>query len=295
MRRCLTFALNALILIGAVWILLPRDLPDMQVTALTWPVSWAGFGGWSGLEIADDGKTFWIVSDSGTITRGTLQRENGTLTGVKGRQAVWIDVKATEADPQKDARDAESLARLPTGLLCIGFERNHRLICRPGKLQGPHQTVDLTGLKDVLLYNGGIEALAFSPDGDLLAIPEGSVFRRGPAPLYQRTDGVWQVIAQLPRSGIWLPAGADVGPDGHLYLLEHGIIGYIFTSRVRRFDLDDPQNPDLVFQSRAGRFGNLEGLGVWRDTDGMIRLTMISDDNGEAFLDTQIVEVVLTK
>ena len=295
MRSSLTLTLNTLILIGVVWILLPRDLPDMQVTALSWPKAWAGFGGWSGLEISDDGETFWIVSDSGTISRGRLQREDGKLVGVKGRQASWIDVEATKGDPKKEQRDAESLARLPTGLICISFEREHRMICRRGRLDGPYQTVALTGLDDVLLYNGGIEALAFSAEGDLLAVPEGSVFRRGPAPLFRREDGVWQVIAELPRSGIWLPAGADVGPDGHLYLLEHGLLGYAFTSRVRRFDLADPQTPETVFQSRVGRFGNLEGLGVWRDDEGNIRLTMISDDNGVSFLQTQIVEAVLTK
>jgi hypothetical protein len=36
---------------------------------------------------------------------------------------------------------------------------------------------------------------------------------------------------------------------------------------------------------------NLEGIAVWRDAEGFIRLTMISDDNGRApFQRTEFVE-----
>lgn len=35
---------------------------------------------------------------------------------------------------------------------------------------------------------------------------------------------------------------------------------------------------------------NLEGISVWQDPDGRIRLTMISDDNFMVFQRTEIVE-----
>ncbi|MEL6520038.1 MAG: esterase-like activity of phytase family protein [Pseudomonadota bacterium] len=294
MRRGLTVALNLLIVLGLIWVLGPRDLPGMQVTVLSWPKAWDGFGGWSGLEVSANGSNFWVVSDSGTIARGQMQRDEGELQGVTAKYADWIDVAATKENPRKRERDAESLARSPSGRVCIGFERNHRLICRQRQLTGPYQTVDLDDLTASFVFNGGLEALAVGDDNSLWAIPEGSVFRPGPAPLFRWNNGAWSLAAELPRKGLWLPTGADIGPDGKLYLLEHTLLGIVFASRVRRFDLDNPGAGEIVFQSRFGRFNNLEGLAVWQDTDGLIRLTMISDDNGMALTPTQFVEATLT-
>ncbi len=36
---------------------------------------------------------------------------------------------------------------------------------------------------------------------------------------------------------------------------------------------------ETLFDSTTGTYDNLEGLSVWRDAGGAIRLTMISDDN----------------
>ena len=63
-----------------------------------------------------------------------------------------------------------------------------------------------------------------------------------------------------------------------------------FASRVRVFD--HPEGAGVqIFRSQVGRYSNLEGLSVWRDAGGHIRLTMVSDDNYLAVMRTQIVEV----
>ena len=46
-------------------------------------------------------------------------------------------------------------------------------------------------------------------------------------------------------------------------------------------------------RSELGVHGNLEGLAVWQDPAGQIRLTMVSDDNYLPFMRGQIVEYVL--
>jgi hypothetical protein len=46
----------------------------------------------------------------------------------------------------------------------------------------------------------------------------------------------------------------------------------------------------MIFTSAVGQHDNLEGLSVWRDTKGTIRLTMIADDNFYFFQTTEIVE-----
>ncbi len=62
-------------------------------------------------------------------------------------------------------------------------------------------------------------------------------------------------------------------------------------SRVRRITLaGGPGAADeVLLQTEAGTHDNLEGLAVWQDAAGAIRLTMISDDN---FLPTQRTEIV---
>jgi hypothetical protein len=45
-----------------------------------------------------------------------------------------------------------------------------------------------------------------------------------------------------------------------------------------------------LLETATGTYDNLEGLAVWRDDAGAIRLTMISDDNFKSFQVTQFVE-----
>jgi hypothetical protein len=61
---------------------------------------------------------------------------------------------------------------------------------------------------------------------------------------------------------------------------------------VRRFTIG-PQaltNEETLLQSAPGQHDNLEGISVWRDKAGSLRLTMISDDNLLFLQRTEIVE-----
>jgi hypothetical protein len=51
----------------------------------------------------------------------------------------------------------------------------------------------------------------------------------------------------------------------------------------------------VLLRSAAGTHDNLEGLAVWRDVGGHIRLTMISDDNFRFFQKTEFVEYVVAE
>lgn len=86
--------------------------------------------------------------------------------------------------------------------------------------------------------------------------------------------------------------GADIGPDGRFYLLEREFTGVGFRSRVRRFDMSDTAltNEITLIESHLLRHDNLEGISVWRDAAGALRLTMISDDNFNFFQRTELVE-----
>lgn len=80
-------------------------------------------------------------------------------------------------------------------------------------------------------------------------------------------------------------------------MLERLFTGYGFSSRVRRFDVSDNglTNETMLIDTPALRHDNLEGLAVWQDASGAIRLTMISDDNEFALQRTEIVEYRVTR
>jgi hypothetical protein len=46
----------------------------------------------------------------------------------------------------------------------------------------------------------------------------------------------------------------------------------------------------VLLETAPGAFGNLEGLSVWQDAAGALRLTLVADDNFLFFLGTEVVE-----
>jgi len=56
---------------------------------------------------------------------------------------------------------------------------------------------------------------------------------------------------------------------------------------------DGAVRDETLLVSRLGEFDNLEGMSLWRDADGDIRVTLVSDDNFLPVQRTEIVEFVL--
>jgi hypothetical protein len=51
-----------------------------------------------------------------------------------------------------------------------------------------------------------------------------------------------------------------------------------------------PAADEVLIETAPGAFGNLEGLSVWRDAGGSLRLTLVADDNFLFLLGTDVVE-----
>lgn len=146
--------------------------------------------------------------------------------------------------------------------------------------------------------NSSLEALAIGPDGALYVLPERSGRLTRPFPVYRYAGGAWTQPFEIPRRGEFLMTGADFGPDGRLYLLERHLASIFgFQTRVRSFRVAENRVSDerVELVTSTGTHDNLEGIAVWRDAAGRIRLTMVSDDNFRAFQVTEFVEYRLKR
>ncbi|RME18797.1 MAG: esterase-like activity of phytase family protein [Alphaproteobacteria bacterium] len=297
MRFRLALTLALLGLVGPATRAEPT-MPARLVSALTWSLPDPDFGGWSGLEVSDDGREFTAISDRGTIISGTLERDGaGRLAGVDAGPVVPI-LHSDGGRLPRFYNDSEGLAIAPDGRVFISFEAVHRVVEYPGPGVTPTRTLPIYAPFRKMRNNASLEALAIGPDGSLYTVPEVSGRAGRPFPVYRFANGAWSHFAFIPRPDDFRIVGADIGPDNRFYLLERQFSGLFgFATRVRRFDITPTglRFNETLFQSATGTHDNLEGLAVWRDADGHIRLTMVSDDNFNFFQRTEIVEYVVTE
>jgi hypothetical protein len=269
------------------------DLAE-HISTYTWRLHDGWFGGFSGIELSEDGRQMVAISDRGMFVTGTLQREKGAVSDVENVEAFRVlDTKGTF--PKKAGmRDSEGLVLQKNGKLVVSFEGNHRLnrFAQPGaKAQGMAWRKEFNKMK----LNGGFEALAIDNLGKIFAVPEQPVGDDSVAQVFMLKKGQWEKAFTLPRAKQFQPVGADFGPDGRLYLLERGFNGLGFRVRVRSFSVEKTGASDekLLLRKGIGIHDNLEGLAVWRDESERVRLTMISDDNFRLIQRTEIVEYVI--
>ncbi len=275
-------------------LLLASPLPAGEAVFLsrtTWASDADGFGGLSGFETDPEGRTFTAISDKGRFFTGTLLRKNGALAGVKSTESA-IMRNNQGGVLRKFSTDAEGLAQDGQGGYYVSFEGNHR-VSHYASIQGKAEKLKSHADFAALQTNSGLEALAVDTAGTLYTLPERSGEWERPFPVYRYLDEAWDRTFSLPRRGTHLPVGADFGPDGRFYLLERDFIWYRgFSSRIRRFDLTNTgfTNEETLLTTRFGAHDNLEGISVWKDTGGGIRITLISDDNFSILQVTEIVE-----
>lgn len=255
-----------------------------------WQADDAAFGGFSAIDLTDDGVGFVAISDRGGFTTGRFLREGGVITSIMADRVQPL--RGTDGAPiPAHENDSEGLAIGADGQVFISFEGVHLVRQFDATwdtstaLRSPRDFADMQA-------NASLEALAIGADGALYTMPERSGRADWPFPVYRFKDGRWDHPFDIPRRGAFLIAGADIGPDGRLYLLERDFAGIGFRSRVRRFDLTGGREEALL-QTSTGTHGNLEGISVWQDAFGL-RLTMIADDNFRFFQQTEVVEYRLT-
>lgn len=235
----------------------------------------AGFGGLSAIEMRTADQAL-VLSDRGRAF--TLSIDRGARR-----------ISAAPAQNPRPRRDSEGLA-WAGGTLYFSYEDPAQVVAADGRA-----LPDAPGYRRYPV-NGGFEALAGAADGTLYAIPERSAQRGERLPIYRYRGTSWDIIAYLPAGKGFAPVGADIGPEGHLYILFRAFSPLGFRSRVTRLD---PTNPDApmrtLLATRLGQFDNLEGLAVWRSKSGATCMTMVSDDNFLSIQKTELVEYAVTE
>lgn len=288
------------IVLGALAFLLwspsvQADGPRLEpLSEVTWVESDPRFGGYSGLHLSEDGSSFLVISDKGTWARGTLERTDGKIEAA--RMTAIGDLHEISGAPLGDGNfDAEGLAVDAEGRAYVSFEAFHR-VRRYDDIDGPAIRVPSHPDFAKLQPNSGLEAIALNADGTLYAIPERSGVIDRPFPVYRLRDGKWDRSLKIRRDGAFLVSDATFGPDGRLYVLERDF-GWLkgFASRVRRFDLgpDGFTNEVTLLETPFGALDNMEAISTWRDPDGRIRVTLLSDDNFFPLQRTLFAEYVL--
>jgi hypothetical protein len=236
-----------------------------------------GFGAFSGLLIT--GGRLVAVADTGGWLGASLTWHGDTLQLINARMAPMRDGDGNAYT--KSGGDAEGLTRLGARLV-VSFERDHRLMFLDdrGRMGGAVRSPMFEQLRS----NKSLEALATLPDGRLIAFAEGA--GNEGAPMFV-IDAVGRVTeGRLPLAGIHSVTGADVGPDGRLYLVLRAYSPLFGVSiRVMRYALGPDSLPLpgsaetlAAFEADSG-IDNMEGIALERGPDSDIRLWLISDDN----------------
>ena len=267
-----------------------------HVGTYVWHIDAPDFGGFSGLDLREDGSRFTALSDRATLRWGRILRDaQGRIEGVEATgHARLKDSEGRKLAPGWRG-DSEGLAVGSDGRLWISFEGLTRVVLHD-RAENPAQPLPRPAAFKAMQRNSSLESLAILPDGTLLAIPERSGALHRPFPVWRYRDGAWDQPFSIPRSGNWLAVDADVGPDGRLYLLERDFMGLLgFRTRLRRFDLSEAgvSGEQVLLTSYPLQYDNQEGLAVWQDGQG-IRVTMISDDNFSRLQRTELVEYRIT-
>ncbi len=256
------------------------------------------FGGFSGLQIAGDGKRIVAVSDRGWWLGAELEYRHGKLAGISAATMATILNKQAERAKGKANRDAEALAAFDMktidGLVLVGFERRERMelfnIGADGFAATP---IEIEIPKEIASgrNNSELESIARLWQGPFagwyIAISGRNLDKRGNIRGWR-----WKfsetVEFAIRRHDNHLITDMAVLPGGEeIVTLERsfstgnlpGIALRLF--RVRDFRPRQPAAGRLLFAGRwpAVQIDNMEGLAVHRTSDGETRLTMISDDN----------------
>jgi hypothetical protein len=254
------------------------------------------FGGWSGLILDADAKSFLTISDSGVWMTGRLTYDGTLPSGIESaRLGPLLDRNGVPLRRIRD-RDSESVAlasgTLRQGSVLIGFEGRHRIErydLSANGLSADRSVVQLPAAAKRMRRTQGIEAMTLmqggSYKGSLIAFSE-----RLYDPSRNHTGWLWTGKApstvHLKNIGDYDLTDLASLDDGTLFVLERRFRWLEgLKVRLRRLAPGELQpgriavGETLLEADLNDEIDNMEGLAATRLKDGSVLITMISDDN----------------
>ena len=280
-------------------------IPKLKADVKKWQLEQVGFlnidrnekdyGGFSGLVIMNEGTKALVVTDKSFFFVLELRRdENDILTGYSViRKGRILSSKGEHLNGRNT--DSESIVIDKNNNYYISFESNHRIMMH-AKVEGKGVFIPKHPMFRKLSVNKGIEALAIDADNRLIAIPEKPPSGISDIPIFRLQNDKWEIIKYVKINDNFLVTDAEILPEGLLLILERKFSWTQgFKTRFRLISLDkfDNKEPITVFTSTANQFDNLEGVTLWRDKNGEMRILTVSDDNFHPLQQSEIREFFL--
>lgn len=247
------------------------------------------FGGFSGLEVLDDGRLIAISDAADWFEARLILDEDGALVGMTDVRSTAMRDETGAVFASKDAGDSEGLAQLPDGRFAVSFEQTQSVrlydINRDGPFGAAQGGPVLAGLSQ-MPRNVGLEAISSAANGDLVIGAEGS---GGATPIWRaRLDAQAPapVSAHYPLPRGYSLTSLDRLPDGGFVALERFYAPVIGArARITRFPEDTEAGQAEIEPEELGQLAppmpvdNFEGISAVRMADGVTRIYVVSDDN----------------
>ena len=280
-------------------------IPALQADVKKWKLEQVGFlnidanekdyGGFSGLVVHNQGSQALVVTDkSFFFVLELLRNEDENLIGYSVIKRGRILSSKGEYLTGRNT-DSESIVMDANNNYYISFESNHRIMMH-AEVGGKGVFMPKHPMFKKLSVNKGIEALAIDNNNRLIAIPEKPPLGISDVPIFRLQNNKWKIIRYVKMKDNFLVTDAEILPQGLLLILERRFSWTQgFKTRFRLISLDkfDNKEPITVFTSTANQFDNLEGVTLWRDKKGEMRVLTVSDDNFHPLQQSEIREFFL--
>ena len=246
------------------------------------------FGGWSGIEVDDSGR-FVAVSDKGAFMTGALTlNAAGDLVGVSDAKIGLM--RTTSGNPVEGSKeyDAEDIARLPDGRYAVSFEQTHRIDIYDIDGKGPIAAAQAgPPTPQDMGSNEGMEALALTDDGDLIAGREFGADRGRITQLFRVSlKGDPVIVGTAEMTPNFALVSLRRLPDGDYLAMERFYLPVIgnktllarFSGAAMKAKAPHAVTEKIALLEKPMNLDNFEGLAVTQ-LGRVTRLYIISDNN----------------
>lgn len=250
-----------------------------------------------------------MVTDQGRFLSGALDLANNAPAGLSGAQIDIVRNSSGNPLPNKFSSDSEAIEVVirngQPAAVRVGFENLSRIAdfdLSGGRPFGPAREIAIPQWLTGLRTNESIEAVCIAPPASPVA---GSTLVIAEA--HQRVSGQWAatLLGNADRGDLGLQTAPGVNPtdcaflpNGDLLVLERGLALLSFSMQIRLIPADQVRpgatmDGAVILSGSGSAVDNFEGLGVRTLPNGQTRITIVSDDNFNAFQRTLLLDFSL--